>query len=73
MTKDSQITEFDRMKTHKDAITQRPKDLLELARIKCTRRWQGEDYPMNETGLGIAATAHLREILALIEEAQKYV
>jgi hypothetical protein len=41
-------------------------DLLEVARIKATRRWQGEDYPMNETGLGIEATEHLREILKLI-------
>lgn len=50
-------------------------DLLELARIKCTRRWQGEDYPgpYGEVRLGIEATEHLREVLALIEEAQKHV
>jgi hypothetical protein len=47
-------------------------DLLEVARIKSTRRWQGEDYPeqYGEVRLGIEATEHLREILRLVEEAQ---
>lgn len=48
-------------------------DLLEVARIKCTRRFQGEDYPGagGEYRLGVDATSHLREVLTLIEEAQK--
>lgn len=72
-------TEYDRLKAQKDAIIAKQRgrlgDLLGLARIKCTRRFQGEDYPGlgGEVRLGIDATSHLREVLALIEEAQNYV
>lgn len=65
------------MKAQKDAILAKQRgrlgDLLEVARIKCTRRFQGEDYPGTggEYRLGVDATSHLREVLALIEEAQK--
>lgn len=53
----------------------RLKQLLDLARIKSTRRFQGEDYPEKhgEVRLGVEATTHLREILALIEEAETHV
>lgn len=49
--------------------------LVEMARIKSTRRWQGEDYPElhGEVRLGLEATTHLREILSIVEEVQKLI
>ena len=44
--------------------------ILELIRMKATRRWKGEDYSeaYGEVRLGIEATAHLREIMHLAEK-----
>jgi hypothetical protein len=58
----------------------RLRDLLSLTRIKCTRRFQASDYVREgatgykEAGdVAVDATSHLREILALVEEAEKLV